>query len=80
MVTYMIYGRETGANGTKHFQGYVQFKNRHRFEALKKLVPKAHWEKAKGSHCKTSSIAVRMETSLKLETARRDQKKRTRPF
>lgn len=49
MVTYMIYGRETGANGTKHFQGYVQFKNRHRFEALKKLVPKAHWEKAKGS-------------------------------
>ena len=24
-------------------------KNRHRFEALKKLVPKAHWEKAKGS-------------------------------
>lgn len=44
-----IYGFEKGENGTPHIQGYVRFKNQKGFKALKKLLPTAHFEKAKGS-------------------------------
>lgn len=46
---YMIVGDEVGDSGTRHFQGYVCFKKQCRLSALKKLLPLAHWEIAKGS-------------------------------
>lgn len=48
-VRYLIYGRETGENGTPHLQGYVQVAGGIRLSALKKVLPRAHWEPAKGS-------------------------------
>jgi hypothetical protein len=46
---YIIYGKETGeAEETPHLQGYVQLKKKMRLTGLKKLIPRAHWEKAKG--------------------------------
>lgn len=44
-----IFGKEVGANGTPHIQGYLEFKNPRAFSALKKLMPRAHIEKANGT-------------------------------
>ena len=46
---YVVFGREVGASGTPHLQGFVIFKNAQRITALKKLLPRAHWEPAKGT-------------------------------
>ena len=42
-------GEEVGENGTKHLQGYMEFSSPKTFATLKKLLPKAHIEKAKGT-------------------------------
>lgn len=44
-----IYGFEEGDSKTPHIQGYVRFKNQVRFSTLKKKLPQAHLEKAKGT-------------------------------
>ena len=46
--TYMVYGRETGAEGTPHLQGFLVTKVS-KLSAMKKLHPTCHWEIAKGS-------------------------------
>lgn len=43
-----IIGKEVGKEGTPHLQGYVEFTSRMRLTALKKIISRAHWEKAKG--------------------------------
>ncbi|AXH75585.1 MAG: putative viral replication protein [Uewvirus yahnais] len=46
---YVIYGKEVGENGTPHLQGFIQNHNRKRLPAMKKLIPRAHWEPRRGS-------------------------------
>ncbi|QDZ59982.1 replication-associated protein [Beaked whale circovirus] len=46
---YLICGREKGESGTPHLQGFVNLKRTQRLAGLKKLIPRAHFEKAKGS-------------------------------
>lgn len=46
---YMVYGFEIGENGTPHLQGYIRFSNQRQLSSLKKLIPRAHFEAAKGS-------------------------------
>lgn len=47
---YLIYGREHAATtGTYHLQGYVIFKTQQTLTAVRKLLPTAHWEQAKGT-------------------------------
>lgn len=41
---YLIYGREKGAQGTPHLQGMVYFKLQKSFNAVKKLMQRAHLE------------------------------------
>ncbi|XP_052816402.1 uncharacterized protein LOC128242984 [Mya arenaria] len=50
-VGYICWGREVGASGTPHLQGFVQFKKRIRMTALKKIKPfdRAHLEKRRGT-------------------------------
>lgn len=46
-VSKAVVGKETGEEGTPHLQGFVRFKRTYRLAALKKLLPRAHWEPAK---------------------------------
>lgn len=47
---YIVYGLEHLDAGTPHVQGYIVFKSQKRLSTLKKLVERAHWEKARGNH------------------------------
>lgn len=50
MVGYLIFGIEKGASGTEHIQGFVNFKQKHRFNKVKKLIGvRAHIEVARGT-------------------------------
>lgn len=52
---YVIYGKEVGDAGTPHLQGYVYYKNARSFKSVKKGLPRAHIEVARG--CPQSNIA-----------------------
>lgn len=43
---YKVLGREVGKEGTPHIQGYMEFKTAMRFNAVRKLSMRAHWETA----------------------------------
>jgi len=46
---YHVYGREVGASGTPHLQGFVQFLSAKSFKAVQKLLPSgSHIEPTKG--------------------------------
>lgn len=47
--TFLVIGKEVGENNTPHLQGYANITKRTRFSALKKLLPRAHFERAKGT-------------------------------
>lgn len=47
---YLVYGRETGASGTPHLQGYVRFEQRIRFHQVRTaLGGQAHLERMRGT-------------------------------
>lgn len=49
VLTYVIYGREKGEKGTPHLQGYAESKNARTLGGMRKLIPRAHFEIARGS-------------------------------
>lgn len=50
LVDYSIVGDEVGEEGTRHFQGFAIFKKQQRISSLKKILPRAHWEVARGTN------------------------------
>lgn len=46
-LTYLVFGRERVS--TDHLQGYLETSQKVTLKKLKVLVPRAHWEKAKGT-------------------------------
>lgn len=60
---YLVYGKETGQEGTPHLQGFIIFKSNKRLSWMKANVhPTAHFEPARGSseqaaeYCKKDGI------------------------
>lgn len=49
IMQYLICGIEVGEKGTRHIQGYVQFKDRQTLGTVKSIWPRAHLEIARGS-------------------------------
>jgi len=47
--TYSVFQHERGESGTPHYQGYIHFKAARRFDAVKKILPLAHWQEQKGN-------------------------------
>ena len=50
LVTYHVYGEEVGESGTPHYQGFIIFKDKVNLNTLKCLIPRAHYEVAKGTN------------------------------
>lgn len=49
-VQYLVYGREVGANGTPHLQGFVIFQHARAFNAIRqRLRGRAHWQLTRGT-------------------------------
>lgn len=48
-VKYAIYQLEKGEQGTPHYQGYVEFTKNKRLSAVRKILPKAHWDIRRGT-------------------------------
>lgn len=61
---YIVIGKEIGAEGTPHLQGYIEFSGGKRFSTLKKAFPKVHWEPRKSTaekaaaYCKKDGIFI----------------------
>lgn len=62
-VSYLVYGYETGEQGTPHLQGYVAYATRKRFNSVKSDLPRgAHIEQRKGTavqaaeYCKKDGV------------------------
>lgn len=50
IVTYLVFGHETGENGTPHLQGYCETNSRCGLRKMKGIIgERAHLEKANGS-------------------------------
>lgn len=48
-VRYGIFGREVGATGTPHLQGFIIFNGNQRFNAVRRFLPGSHIERARGT-------------------------------
>lgn len=48
-ITYAVIGREVGKTGTRHLQCYFEFSQRVRLSGLRKLLPRAHWERRRAN-------------------------------
>nr|WAE42938.1 MAG: replication associated protein [Cressdnaviricota sp.] len=51
---YIVVGKEIGESGTPHLQGFIYFDNPRAFNAVKKIIPKAHLEAMKGTAIQAS--------------------------
>lgn len=71
-IRYLVVGKEVGASGTPHLQGYVEFEKRVRLSSAKKLlgVSRGHLERALGTgrqaseYCKKDDDYVEFGTLL----------------
>jgi len=63
-VRYAIWQLERGANGTIHFQGYMEWINAMRLAACKTLIPGAHWEVRKGSAEQAKAYCSKEESRI----------------
>jgi len=61
---FLIYQEERGEEGTCHFQGYVSFNIRKHFDAVRRLMARAHWEPRRGTHQEARAYCSKEETRV----------------
>lgn len=64
LIQYLVYQLERGDNGTKHIQGYVEFKRTIKLGGVKKLFPRAHLEPRMGTRDQARAYAMKEDTRL----------------
>jgi hypothetical protein len=69
LANYLVCGREVGESGTPHLQLYVAFKKPHRLTAVRKLIPGAHLEPAKGSDVQNQKYCTK-DGDILIETGK----------
>lgn len=67
--SYHVCGREVGASGTPHLQGYIELEVQQSMTALKKKIPKAHLEVAKGN-AEQNKVYCTKDKDVLLETGK----------
>lgn len=61
-ITFLVFGREVGENGTPHLQGYVEFASRLRLNQAKRLLnQRAHLEVRRGTAQEARDYCVKDE-------------------
>ena len=65
-VRYCVYQEETGENGTRHYQGYLELTRTHTLNMLKKLkgFERAHFEQRRGSRDQARQYAMKEDTRV----------------
>lgn len=75
-VNRITVSKEVGEEGTPHLQGAVTFKRMYTFKQVKKLHPKAHWEKAKAAqdfnYCRKAGSEVIRDERFTVQGKRTD--------
>lgn len=61
---YVSWQLEEGDGGTKHYQGYVEFKKQKRLSGVKKVNGRAHWEPRRGTPEQAIAYTQKEETRL----------------
>ncbi|MBQ8207036.1 MAG: hypothetical protein IJZ77_06190, partial [Bacilli bacterium] len=61
---YCIFQLEQGEEGTKHLQGFIMFHCGKRFRTIKKMLPMAHIEKARGSNTQNRAYCSKKDTRV----------------
>jgi len=56
---YIVYGRETGASGTPHLQGYVYFPTKLRTQSVSRRVPNAYLAPRNGTHEEARNYCIK---------------------
>lgn len=63
---YLVFQEERGENGTKHYQGYAEFKKPHRITSIQRFhkTLRPHWEKRKGTRDQARDYAMKEATRV----------------
>lgn len=80
LLVYVVYGRETGENGTRHLQGYLELSKRQRLTGVRRLpgLQRAHFEPRRGSasqaiaYCRKDGEVVTFGERVPIEQGRRN--------
>ncbi|AIF76278.1 Rep, partial [Bat circovirus] len=61
---YFTFQLEQGENGTKHLQGYIEFRTRRKLDTIKKLNGRIHWERRNGTRSQAIAYCNKDDTRL----------------
>lgn len=61
---YIVYQLEQGEQGTSHYQGYIELKKPARLAAMKKWLPRAHFEPRRGTPEQARDYCMKAESRV----------------
>ncbi len=61
---FLVFQEEVSATGTRHFQGYAEFKKNMMLTAVKKILATAHWERRRGSQADAMDYCKKEDTRV----------------